>query len=83
MPARYGIYADVRVGPPAYGLGMFILTALRGEVEYRRQQRALRRELYAEHKANRRLNPDYDAAIRMLEASLHRRGWLFRSKASR
>jgi hypothetical protein len=60
---------------------MFILTALRGEVEYRRQQRALRRELIAEHKANRKLNPDYDAAIRMLAASLHK-GFL-RSKITR
>jgi hypothetical protein len=68
---------------PAYGRGMFILTALRGEVEYRRQQRALRRELIAEHKANRRLNPDYDAAARMLEASLRRGGRFSRSKAHR
>jgi hypothetical protein len=71
----------VRERLPAYRRGMFIITALRGEVEYRRQQRALRRELIAEHKANRRFNPNYDAAMRMLEASLHR--GFFRSKITR
>ena len=64
--------ADVRVRLRAYGRGMFIITSLRDEVEYRRQQRALRRELIAEHKANRKLDPDYDAAIRKLDASLHK-----------